>query len=100
MVREERYELLSRDGLSLVIEAVADDEKTPLLLLCPLGGQGSLFDLMSDETPANRTAGDPECFCDAPLALVAVSVSTDDLGVSDRIVCHSSCGVGGCGASG
>ena len=55
MVGEKLFELLSRDGLSLVIEAVADDEKTPLLLLCPWWWAGSLRDLISDETPVDRT---------------------------------------------
>ena len=88
VVWKERYELLPRDGLPIVIEAVADDEKMPPILLCPWWWAGSLCNLISDETPVNSVARGPEFSCDAPLALTAVSVPADDFGVSGGIVCH------------
>lgn len=81
VVWEERYELLSRDGLSLVIEAVADYGKIPPILRCPYRGAGSLCNLISDETPVDRTASGPECTRDATLALAGV-VSPDNFGVT------------------
>ena len=90
MVGEKLFELLPRDVLSPVVTAVADDHEIPLLLCCPYRGSRTLCDLVSGETPVDRTAGDPECSRDATLALAAVSVPADDLGVSGGIVCHKS----------
>lgn len=86
---EKLHELLSRDVLPIVVETVADDDKMPLLFRCPHRCSGSPFDLVSVETPANGTASRSESSCDGTLTLAAVPVPADDLGVSDRIVCHS-----------
>lgn len=90
MVGKKFHELLSRDVLSRVGDAAADDDEVPLLLICPLGGERALCNLVSIKTPADGTAGCPERSRDASLTLATVPVPADDLGVSGGIVCHKS----------
>ena len=88
MVGEKLFELLPRNRLSLIIEAVADDDKAPLILRRPRGVARQIFDIISDETLFDNCSVDPHRFCDGTLAFGAALVPAHDLGVSGRIVCH------------